>query len=427
MSFIPIFFAASAFAAGWATLTLPSHSAKRALPLVLAAALVALVRQNDLSASYLLNEMFGRLLILWLLYMPFLVYIQGYDAASHVLFGQKHTHTVPSWPELRLSPQHRWRTISMVRNYICHLCRARGRCALKMLFNGRGINTEWQVRTLPTPRRQTRWVFCVRRLAALLAKYAAWQVWIRYSTRVIYLQGSDYIPEKQMFLRRLISGVLCNNVLTHCDIAHPVTMREVWVRLWIVVSNNIPSLIILKAFHDILAIFFVGIGFDTTDEWPPLFGSLRHVYTVRGYWSRFWQLILQRLLCGYATFILRRVLRCRQRSSFSHAVHGLLVFLISGIIHAVVYHFTMPGCGKGPVVVFYALQPVAFVVEGWVEQRWQKWRARYLNYSPARWGQVFTRTVGVTWVICWFFWLEPKSVLADKYSMAEYWQNKLQL
>ncbi|KAK8068570.1 hypothetical protein PG996_007682 [Apiospora saccharicola] len=41
--------------------------------------------------------------------------------------------------------------------------------------------------------------------------------------------------------------------------------------------------------HDLAAILFVAIlGWDSTGEWPPLFGNLMDAYTLRRFWGDFW-------------------------------------------------------------------------------------------------------------------------------------------
>ncbi|KAK8103233.1 hypothetical protein PG984_016379 [Apiospora sp. TS-2023a] len=41
--------------------------------------------------------------------------------------------------------------------------------------------------------------------------------------------------------------------------------------------------------HDLAIILFVAIlGWDSTDEWPPLFGNLMDAYTLRRFWGDFW-------------------------------------------------------------------------------------------------------------------------------------------
>ncbi|WEW62049.1 hypothetical protein PRK78_007549 [Emydomyces testavorans] len=401
-SLVPISSAFFAFASGWATLTLSPYYAKRVLPFVLAVAFVALHRQNDLSPDPLINELFGRLLFIWMSYMPFLVYIKGYDAQRHTLFGKQHNHTVPPWRNAGGSfKQSPWKKVNGLRQHVCLCVRARGRCALKMLFNGRGINTEWQVHSLPAPRRSTRSApdtdpktnsnglrkirrrFVVGRAIALLTKYTVWRVWLGHAAHFVRMEEFDYTPEKQRFFRRLLADVPSRYLgITKPDNPYPVSLREIQIRLWVVFSNNLPSIVVLDAFHDALALIFVGAGFDLPDEWPPFFGSVCHACTVRGYWSKFWQLIMHRLLSSYATLILHNVLRIRQRSTFSHFIHGSLAFLMSGIYHSIIDHYTMPGCDKMPIVIFYALQPIALTLEAAAQQLWRRWRWWCLKDIP---------------------------------------------
>ncbi|EFW14251.1 hypothetical protein D8B26_007019 [Coccidioides posadasii str. Silveira] len=429
------------FLSGWGILTLPSSYAKRLLPPVLLGAFIAFRRQNEFSSNRLLNELFGRLMMLWMMYMPFLVYIKGYDGESHRLFGSQHKHALSSWPSLAKSSARRalWRSAISVLSDIFFTFNARKACALKMLFNGRGINTAWQVHALPSPRSSmtlspashinpclpltVRWQFVSRRSIALLTKLIIWLIWSHYSPYLVLARESDYLPEKQILLRRLLLNTSSRLLGTpNPYFLHPVTIHEIKMRIWIVADNNIQSIVILKGFHDICALLFVGLGFDVPDEWPPFFGSIQHAFTVRGYWSGFWHLLMHRGLSAYATLVLHHVLRIRRRSLFSRLVHGLLVFLISGFCHAVMHNYTMPGCNKMPVIIFYALQPVALTIEAVVQIIWKTWRSRHLDSFPKTKSEgVMLHSIGYLWVILWFTWSEPKSILAVNFELSQRW------
>jgi hypothetical protein len=43
--------------------------------------------------------------------------------------------------------------------------------------------------------------------------------------------------------------------------------------------------ILIDAHYRFLSILFVGLGFDTPDNWPPAFGRMKDVYTVRKFWG----------------------------------------------------------------------------------------------------------------------------------------------
>jgi hypothetical protein len=71
------------------------------------------------------------------------------------------------------------------------------------------------------------------------------------------LDITDFLPSKETFFRRIGS----------------VTIREKLIRVWIVTFAVGYSIGFYTSIYNILAIIFVGTGFDELEDWPPLFGN----------------------------------------------------------------------------------------------------------------------------------------------------------
>lgn len=89
-------------------------------------------------------------------------------------------------------------------------------------------------------------------------------------------------------------------------------------------------------------------------------------------------------------------------------VQNFLVFTFSAAMHGVVSWRLGNECGYGRNLVFWALQPVGFVVEGIVAVRWKKVRRYLLFYVHGVPLAVFERVVGHVWVVIWLLWCVPK-------------------
>ena len=163
------------------------------------------------------------------------------------------------------------------------------------LFNGRWIGTDFSSDKIRIRNRAqnhdanqrekpSRRKFALRRLAIVLAKYAIMVVYyelIDFPTLLDFTE-TDFSPSKRTLIRRLISGDPGLDLL-----------RESIIRAWCVFTWFFEDYMSLSGVHDVLAIISVGIlGLDEPEDWPPLFGDLNNVTSLRTWYSQFWHLML---------------------------------------------------------------------------------------------------------------------------------------
>ncbi|KAF2119848.1 hypothetical protein BDV96DRAFT_566193 [Lophiotrema nucula] len=305
----------------------------------------------------------------------------------------------------------------------------------KLLFNFRGIGTDWEVpylhRTVtvqqkkyddPTQnarkhdqigrlRTKSRWSAVRRRVFYLLVNYLVLCLYYELLHPALYLlpKASDFTPTKESFLRRLPL------TLVYPGSSAAIAARELWVRICMVVELVIPEYFWLASYHDISAIIFIGIGLDGDEDWPPIMGSVSAATTLRGFWGCFWHRILYRSFSEHAT-VLARWLGFRKGTTSGRLASNVLVFAFSAFMHAAVSFRIGNKCAWGRSMWFWVLQPVGFIGEGVVQTYWRRLRSTWnLNERMTRYTTVLENAVGCSWVCLWFFWSEPKRIFPLAY------------
>jgi hypothetical protein len=208
------------------------------------------------------------------------------------------------------------------------------------------------------------------------------------------LHHSDFAPAKEIYFRRLFHG--------------SVTLRETAIRAVLAFMWIWPNFATLTAIHDVLALFFVGVlGLDEPEEWPAFFGSPSEAYSVRQFWAKFWHRCVYRTYLAFAIPFSEKVLRLRQRSMPGQLVINFIVFLISGIMHALVTRQMGYRCGAWRDVWWFCANFEAIAAETLLQQLLE-------TLFPQRRGgskttvPVLERALGFLWVFAFFFWSVPK-------------------
>lgn len=147
--------------------------------------------------------------------------------------------------------------------------------ASKLFTHPRAIGTPWQISNKPPhpayykqkhmnvpPRRQ----FLIRQIAIVLWQYLALDLFA-------YLALQQAIEQEK-------SGPLPPTVEWNLT-------TEKWIER--IVSNLmagfVVSRILIDFHHRVFSIIAVGIGLDSTSDWPPLFGRATEADSLRGFWS----------------------------------------------------------------------------------------------------------------------------------------------
>ncbi|KAL2204311.1 hypothetical protein CC79DRAFT_1129045 [Sarocladium strictum] len=96
---------------------------------------------------------------------------------------------------------------------------------------------------------------------------------------------------------------------------------------------------VLDVYYRFTSIVAISLGLSTPEIWPPLFGSVADMYTLRGFWSTFWHQYLRWPLTSISNFLARRVLRLRTPSIIERYFNVFLVFFFSGVLHVAVDYY----------------------------------------------------------------------------------------
>ena len=142
--------------------------------------------------------------------------------------------------------------------------------AVDLVFNPRGIGTDWQVRNLPSfsllPSRRR---FIIQRVFSSISFYFMWKAF-EVINRYFYigsLQYGDYSEYKESIIRRL----------------GDVTMHELFIRSWLPLQSFFGVWSRNQYLHSMVSVFAVAFG-DKPQRWPPLYGHVREAYSLRRFW-----------------------------------------------------------------------------------------------------------------------------------------------
>ncbi|KAF9870932.1 hypothetical protein CkaCkLH20_11604 [Colletotrichum karsti] len=153
------------------------------------------------------------------------------------------------------------------------------------------------------------------------------------ATRYLAYSWRDVADHKRSIVRRYLRG-------------DPVDLREVVIRAFFAFQGVWGAYNWYNRIHLLAGLFFVGIGVDEPEEWPPVFGDIRQAWSVRRYWSKYFDRITYRPVNGLGEIFMeyggfgQRPYRGKKR----WVLNGL-VFAISGFFHAFSDYFAGVECG----------------------------------------------------------------------------------
>ena len=147
--------------------------------------------------------------------------------------------------------------------------------AVRLIAQTRAVNTPWQVKNVPShpqyyirrggqvPSRRR---FLLRQLSIVLWQYLILDIVQLTSSRQTLERGSS---ENVTYTAEWVAAVgqWAERIVTHLSI-------------WLLVNRLIVDLV-----YRFLSIIFVGIFKDSPSDWPPAFGSMVELTTLRGFWG----------------------------------------------------------------------------------------------------------------------------------------------
>lgn len=237
---------------------------------------------------------------------------------------------------------------------------------------------------------------------------------------------ADFAPVKQVYFRRLLG--LHHDPHNPHDPSRVITVRETALRIGTATHWILASYLTLNASRDTLAVFFTCIlQLDEPSDWPAhLFGNPQGAFTLRRFWGRFWHRLVYRSYGHWGRFVAQQLLgsRRRQPGSAEKWCIALVVFCLSGVLHAVVTKWALRlEVDLGPMgdVGWYWMNFAAGALErtvfGLVRGLWgpqlDRWEARVPGLQRVWQG------LGFVWVLAFFCWSVPKKEYARGYAMLE--------
>lgn len=159
--------------------------------------------------------------------------------------------------------------------------------------------------------------------------------------------------------------------------------------------------LILTAANAALAIIFVGLlQIDEPQEWPLLYANPFQAYTIQRFWGVFWHQIGTASQLCYGRFITRKMLRLEPGSTTEKSILALFVFMVSGIVHALVTWKTEPEADPLSDLWFLMLNFLAGLAE-------MAFRRTQLMNSSRLSVKLLTRLLGYICIMALFYCIVP--------------------
>jgi len=225
---------------------------------------------------------------------------------------------------------------------------------------------------------------------------------------------ADFGPDRERFISRLLFPPPAAAAAAASGL-EGIHLRELLLRAVLATDWAVAAYLLLEGSHHASALLFVCVlRLDAPSDWPPLFGNVRHITSVRRFWARFWHRLVVGPYASHATLLARL-------PPFALAPRSLFVpfciFLFSGLAHSAVGWAGGQRCAVWTDVAWFVANFVAGAVEG-VVQRWAAaWAERcgfgegYRRFASG----MGVKVVGFLWVWAFFFWSVPKWLFPKLY------------
>ena len=172
-------------------------------------------------------------------------------------------------------------------------------------------------------------------------------------------------------------------------------------------SLAMPSFLLI-VLHSLCSIIALNLGFSSSQDWPPLYGSPLQAYNLRRFYHKFWHQLMRKAFTMNAAAITRNVPRLRNHSVLDRSCVVMLCFLMSGLMHTASGWLGGP-CGSWRPLCVCLATGIAILLE----QAFQAGYAGLHKRFGIRWftlEMIFWRSVGYCWVAAWWLEVLPWSV-----------------
>ncbi|KUI57319.1 hypothetical protein VP1G_10876 [Cytospora mali] len=159
--------------------------------------------------------------------------------------------------------------------------------------------------------------------------------------------------------------------------------------------------------HSTIAVVTVAVGVYSPEGWPPLYGSIFDVWSLRRFWGHFWHQMLRYKLKATADWLVYTVLDLKRGRLATRYTHLFGVFVASGLCHIMMDIVGPIKLSETYAFRFFVLQAVGITIEDGVQWLWRKLRGTtrdIYDTDPPVWWQ---RVLGGAWTATWLIWTTP--------------------
>lgn len=219
----------------------------------------------------------------------------------------------------------------------------------------------------------------------------------------------DFSPRRERYLSRIIRSNLFATIPS--STTGDITLRETLLRAFLAIDWAMAAYLVLEGCHHVFALLFVCVlRLDSPADWPPLFGDIRQITSIRRFWGGFWHRLAVGPYGSHASAFSQKIAGFKRGSKSDKFCVTFCIFLCSGLAHSAVSWQMGQRCGVWRDVAWFMANFVAGAAEAGVQSvcatlaRSVGWGRAYDGFASGRWGKVF----GVLWVFAFFFWSVPK-------------------
>ncbi|KAJ5940812.1 hypothetical protein N7516_000980 [Penicillium verrucosum] len=177
---------------------------------------------------------------------------------------------------------------------------------------------------------------------------------------------------------------------------------EQWIERIIsnIMAGFVVSRILIDFHHRVFSIILVGLGLDSPENCPPLYGRALDADTVRGFWGKFWHQLLQNPLTSVSAFITQYILGLTPKSFVQRYMNVFVVFFCSGGLHLVLDIVQGIPSQESGAMLFFVTAPLGLMIEDTIKMVW-KYLSKSNGQSQKLPKPLWQRALGLTWSMVW--------------------------
>ncbi|KAF4120326.1 hypothetical protein GMORB2_3127 [Geosmithia morbida] len=252
--------------------------------------------------------------------------------------------------------------------------------ALCVFFNLRRVGTRWEPANVRPPPGSARLRGRLRFVMAMTARCVACYL-------LVDLMSLLPRPEERLFTREKQTLWRLWDLSTEDVVFRLSACCGLWITSYLFQMFNV----------SLAGLLAVVAGLSRPELWPPVFGPLWTMYSIRDFWGTFWHQSLRKAITGWADYISDDVMRLTRGTLVSRYTRLLLAFFISGTLHLGQDRIYVTPGERYSSPTFFCVQALAIMVEDGL---------RALT-APLPIPQPVRRVVGYAWTVAWLWWITP--------------------